>query len=250
MKSTEFEFFKPTSVYASVRFTDDTVLTCAVAHSLMTGSDLVRTFHQFVRKEPKRGYGPRFGAWVRNGESEPYNSFGNGSAMRVSPVGWFYDSVEDVLLHAKRTAAVTHDHPEGIKGAQAVALAIYMARKGHDKSIIKQEIEERFEYDLDRTIEVIRPYYKFDVTCQGSVPEAIIAFLEAESYDEAVAFAISLGGDTDTQGCIAGSMAEAFYGGVPKRWKSEARSYLSPFIRGVADEFDEKFVQPGIASMP
>jgi ADP-ribosylglycohydrolase len=250
MKRSDFVFFEPPSQYATVKFTDDTVLTCAVAHSLMTLTPYVRSFHDFVRREPRRGYGPRFGQWVMNGESEPYNSFGNGSAMRVSPVGWCFGSTADVLREAERSASVTHDHPEGIKGAQSVALAIYMARTGQDKADIKKAIESQFKYDLDRTLDEIRPDYKFDVTCQGSVPEAIIAFLEAESYDETVRFAVSLGGDTDTQACIAGSIAEAFYGGVPKKWKEKARACLTPFIRAVADEFDEKIVQKRIAEMP
>jgi ADP-ribosylglycohydrolase len=249
MKNDDFVFFEPPSPYTTVRFTDDTVLTCAVAHTLMTGQKYVDVFHDFVRREPKRGYGPRFGQWVRNGERKPYFSFGNGSTMRVSPVGWFCDSLDEVLAEAKRSAEVTHDHPEGIKGAQAVASAIWAARTGSSKASILLGVMQRFGYNLNRTLDDIRPTYKFDVSCQGSVPEAILAFAESEDYDSTIRNAVSLGGDTDTQACIAGSIAEAFYGGVPKKWKEKARSYLTPMMLSVADEFD-KIVQKRLAEKP
>ena len=163
--------------------------------------------------------------------------------MRVSPVGFAFDDEELVLEEAARSAAVTHDHPEGIKGAQAVALAVYLARTGHGKESIREAIETRFAYDLRRTVEAIRPAYRFDVSCQGSVPEAIIAFLDSASYEDAVRKAISLGGDADTQACIAGAIAEAFYGGVPAEIEAFAMERLTMDLAEVVGVFRERFCQ-------
>lgn len=209
-KSKEFELFASES-----RFTDDTVHTVALAASLVDGVDYAPLLREYYGYYPDAGYGARFSRWALGDDPTPYNSFGNGSAMRVSPVGWFYDDLEAVLAAAQRSAAVTHSHPEGIRGAQAVAAAILLARRWHSKEAIREFVTTRFGYDLERPLEQIRPDYAFDVTCQGSVPEAIIAFLEAQSFEEAVRNAVSLGGDADTQACIAGAIAEAFFGGVP-----------------------------------
>ncbi len=187
-KTTAFPLFSRHST-----FTDDTVLTVAMADSILKDRDYAASLKRFARQYPSAGYGATFFRWMRSSDSRPYNSWGNGSAMRVSPVGFAFDSVEEVLDQAERSAAVTHNHPEGIKGAQATALALFMARKGETKARIREEITQRFGYDLNRTIEEIRPAYFFDISCQGSVPEAIIAFLDSESYEDAVRKGISLG---------------------------------------------------------
>lgn len=232
------------------RFTDDTVLTVAMADAILTGRDYGLVIAEYADRYPKAGYGDAFSQWVRSRDRQPYGSFGNGSAMRVSPVGWAFDSVRDVLREAKRSAEVTHNHPEGIKGAQATALAVYMGRKGKNKAAIKDEIRTRFGYDLDRTLDQIRPSYSFDVTCQGSVPESIIAFLESDSYEDAVRNAVSLGGDADTQACIAGSIAEPFYGGVPDTIAERAVNYLPADLKKIVAAFSRKFcVTPPLKSL-
>lgn len=220
IKTTEFEFLKPNCF-----FTDDTVLTAATAQALMTDGNYTRAYQDFTRRYPGRGYGGNFSGWIYTEDPQPYNSWGNGSAMRISPVGFAFDTVDKVLAEAKRSAEVTHNHPEGIKGAQATALAILMARHGTDKEAIRQEISHRFAYDLDRTLDAIRPGYSFDVSCQGSVPEAIIAFLESKSFEDAIRKAISLGGDSDTIACITGGIAEACYG-IPEDLAKEGKRFL------------------------
>ena len=227
------------------RFTDDTVLTIAVAAAILEGRGYGEAIADFVEQYPKAGYGGSFRNWVQSWDRKPYGSYGNGSAMRVSPVGWAFNSVREVLREAKRSAEVTHNHPEGIKGAQATALSILLARQGKSKATIKMEITTRFGYDLDRTLAQIRPTYTFDVTCQGSVPEAIIAFLESDSYEDAVRNAISLGGDADTQACIAGGIAEAFYGAVPAHIEEHVLPMLPSDLRTVVDSFRKKFKQMG-----
>ena len=223
------------------RFTDDTVLTVAEASALVGDGDYARSIQQFAESNPKRGYGAMFSQWVRQWHPQPYDSFGNGSAMRVSPVGFAFDSVEEVLREAKRSAEVTHSHPEGIKGAQAVALSILMARQGADKREIRGEVSGRFGYDLSRSLDDIRPTYSYDVTCQGSVPEAIIAFLEAESVGWAIRNAISLGGDADTQACIAGGIAQAAFG-LPKSLNHKARHHLPSLFLEVIDVFVKRYM--------
>ena len=211
MRTPDFQpLFHPKS-----RFTDDTVLTIALADALLHGFDFAEIFKQYYQRYPDAGYGKGFKGWVNSSGLEPYNSFGNGSAMRVSPIAYAYDSLADVLQNAQRSAAVTHNHVEGIKGAQATAAAIYLARTGKTKDEIRNYIVEEFQYQLDRSIDDMRPTYVFDATCQGSVPQAIRAFIEADGFESAVRLAISLGGDCDTLACIAGSIAEAFYGGLP-----------------------------------
>lgn len=218
-------------------FTDDTVLTVAVAEALLTGKDYVDTFKEFSRRHPDRAYGSHYFQWMMSDKRAPYYSWGNGSAMRVSPVAWARDTLEDVLDEAERCAAVTHDHPEAIKGAQAVAMAIFLARSGAEKSEIKARVTSRFGYDLNRTPETIRPTYKFDISCMGSVPESIISFLASESYEDAVRIAVSLGGDADTMAAITGGIAEAFYGGVPERLAERAVGYLSDDLSDVLERF-------------
>lgn len=239
-KEMDFELFAPGS-----RFTDDTVMTIAVADALMSGAvedgDLyVVKMQEYGQTYPNAGYGGMFGRWIFTRHPTPYNSFGNGSAMRVSSVGFLLNDLEFVLLEAEKSAAVTHSHPEGIKGAQATAAAIFLARTGHDKPAIKAEIKHRFGYDLDRTLSEIRPGYAFDVTCQGSVPESIIAFLESTDYEDAVRKAISLGGDSDTMACIAGGIAEAFYGGVPKPLASKVKTYLDQRLIEQVERFESE----------
>ena len=234
IKTTDFILFKPNCF-----FTDDTVLTAATAKAMMTGEDYAHIYQDFSRRYPGRGYGGNFSRWIHMEDPTPYNSWGNGSAMRVSPVGFALNTVEEVLAEAQRSAEVTHNHPEGIKGAQATALAVLLARLGESKTEIKETLTQFFAYDLGRKLDEIRPSYTFDVSCQGSVPEAIIAFLESTSYEDAIRKAISLGGDSDTIACITGGIAEAFYGGVPDEIAEVGRGYISEEILQILDDFTE-----------
>ncbi len=236
IKTTEFELFHP-----DCRFTDDTVLTLAVADTLIHGADLMDTLKEYYHRYPEAGYGAGFMQWAASASREPYNSLGNGSAMRVSPVGFACDSLEDVLEQARVTATVTHNHPEGIKGAQATAAAIFLSRTGNSKDEIKRFIETRFQYNLSDRLDAIRPRYTFDATCQGSVPQAIIAFLESESYEDAVRKAVSLGGDSDTQACIAGGIAHAFYGKLPDIIAGEVFSRLDVPLCQITSLFCNRF---------
>ncbi|MDH3885530.1 MAG: ADP-ribosylglycohydrolase family protein [Desulfobacterales bacterium] len=222
-------------------FTDDTVLTIAIAYAIINEADIASSLKKFAEKYHNLPYGSGFRRWIWSWDNKPYNSFGNGSAMRVSPVGFAYDSVEDVLHQAERTAGVTHNHPEGIKGAQATALAIYMARIGESRKAIRQEIADRFSYDLNRTVDEIRPNYSFDVTCQGSVPESIIAFLDSNSWEDAVKKSISLGGDADTMACITGGIAQAFYKKIPDNIAKDARNKLPGDLLEILDKFNTKY---------
>lgn len=206
VKTRDFKLFSAHST-----FTDDTVLTVAVAEAVLSNRSYATLFREYYRQYPDQGYGEGFRRWAAADANEPRYSYGNGSAMRISPVGWAYDSLPEVLEKAGESAIVTHNHPEGIKGAQAVAAAIFLARTGHSKTTIKEYLAKTFEYHLDRTLDAIRPGYSFDVSCQGSVPESILAFLEASDYESAVRNAVSLGGDSDTMACIAGAVAEAYY---------------------------------------
>ena len=237
VKNVDFELFPNGS-----RFTDDTVMTCAVADWLMNQQeDLASVMQKWGLKYSNVGYGGMFFRWLISAEPKPYNSFGNGSAMRVSPVGWFANSLEETLELAKTTAEVTHNHPEGIKGAQAVAVAVYMARNGSSKSEIRQYIQQHFPgYDLDRDCDTIRRDYRFDVTCQGSVPESIIAFLESVDYESAVQLAVSLGGDSDTMAAIAGSIAAAYYREIPDAITGQCLSKLPTEIIDIITTFAEK----------
>jgi len=223
-------------------FTDDTVMTLAIADAILNSTDYGESLKSFGRRYPKAGYGRDFMQWIFAYESIPYNSWGNGSAMRVSPIGVAFPSVEAVLDEARKSAAVSHNHPEGIKGAQAVALAVFFARTGKSKANIRQEISERFDYNLNRTVDDIRPDYRFDVSCQGSVPEAIITFLDSNDYEDAIRKAISLGGDSDTIACIAGGISQAFYQEIPTEIVKEVRKRLPQEFLEIIDRFDRKFM--------
>jgi ADP-ribosylglycohydrolase len=235
-KAVDFPLFHERS-----RFTDDTVLTIATARAILEGVPYERAYRELGRRYPNAGYGGSFYAWLFEEDPQPYNSWGNGSAMRVAPVGLAFHSAEEVLREAERSAAVTHDHPEGIKGAQATALAVFLARTGAPKETIRRELIRRFGYDLDRTVEGIRPSYRFDVSCQGSVPEAIVAFLDSGSVEEAIRLAISRGGDSDTQAAIAGGIAHAFHGGVPEPIEVAVRRLLPAEFIEVIDAYGRAY---------
>jgi len=223
------------------RFTDDSVLTLATMHALINQKDYAEIYHLFGNKYPHAGYGGKFHSWIHSDNPKPYNSWGNGSAMRVSPVGWYGNSIDEVMAEAQRSAEVTHNHPEGIKGAQAAATAVFMARTGKTKDEIKTFIEDTFQYDLDRKLDDIRPGYEFDLSCQGSVPEAIIAFLESTDYENAVRLSISLGGDSDTIACIAGGIAEAYYQTIPEHITENVLNILPDKLVKIVKEFSERY---------
>ncbi len=223
------------------RFTDDTVLTIAVASAILDSADYGASIATFAERYPHAGYGGLFLRWLQSPSRAPYNSWGNGSAMRVSPVGFAFDTVDEVLHEARKSAEFTHNHPEGIKGAQAAALAVYLARSGVSKDDIKDEIHGRFAYDLSRKLDEIRPAYSFDVSCQGTVPEAIIAFLESESLEDAIRNAVSLGGDSDTLACITGGIAQAFYKEIPDEIETAVRKRLPMELSPILDKFQLTF---------
>lgn len=235
-KRTDFKLFSLWS-----QFTDDTVLTVAVADCILQGKDYASTIKEYGLKYPDAGYGGRFYQWLHSDSLAPYHSFGNGSAMRVSPVGFAFDTVEEVMAEAAKSAAVTHNHPEGIKGAQAVALAILLARQGHKKSCIKQQMETLFNYDLSQNLADIRKTYQFDETCQGSVPQAIIAFLKSRDYEDAIRKAVSIGGDSDTIACMAGGIAQAYYKYIPEHIIKGVRAVLYQDLLDIIDEFSAKY---------
>jgi ADP-ribosylglycohydrolase len=237
VKSVDFEFFRKGTF-----FTDDSVLTAATMDVLLSGLDYTETYQKYGQLYPHRGYGGNFKSWIYSENPKPYNSWGNGSAMRVSPVGWYGNSIDDVLAEAKKSAEVTHNHPEGIKGAQAVAAAMYLARTGKTKNEIKQFVVDKFCYNLDRTLDKIRLAYHFDESCQGSVPEAIIAFLESTDFENAIRLAVSIGGDSDTIACITGGIAEAFYKTLPEYMTEMVSIILGPdLMKDVVIPFSEKY---------
>lgn len=235
-KSYDFDLIAPTS-----KPTDDTVLTVAVADCILHGKDYTATFREYGHRYPYAGWGAMFFDWLSMENPAPYNSFGNGSAMRVSPIGFALSTLEEVLAEAKRSAEVSHNHPEGIKGAQAIASCIFLARQGESKEEIKEFVESEFDYDLSRTIDEIRPSYRFYETCQRSVPEAIIAFLESTDYEDAVRKAVSLGGDADTLACMTGGIAQAYYRVIPANIIEKARVCLPDDLIVVIDEFQARF---------
>lgn len=245
----EFDGGKPSKDFPlfvdGSHFTDDSVMTIAVADSLMAvkgGTEqqiqngLIESMRKWGRAYPKAGYGGRFFEWLCASRPSAYNSYGNGSAMRVSSAGWLYDTLEETRWIARITAAVTHNHPEGIKGADCVASVIYLARTGINKKEICAFIVQEFGYDISKTCNEIRPNYEYDVSCQGTVPPAISAFLEGDSFEDVVRNAMSLGGDCDTLTCIAGSMAEAYYG-VPDALKNECLSRIDSGMKEVLNRF-------------
>ena len=243
IKTKEFPLFQDKCF-----FTDDTVMTIAVAEGLMNGGekdDFIDAMKKYGRMYPDAGYGGRFGRWLMTDSREPYHSWGNGSAMRTAAVGWWFDSLEETRAVAALAAGVTHDHPEGIRGAESTAAAIFLARTGHSKAEIKEYVEREFGYDLSRTLDEIRPGYRFNESCQGTVPQAIIAFLESTDFEDAIRNAISLGGDSDTLAAITGSIAEAAYG-VPQWIQDKAWEYLDEPLRGVLGRWQKELSQRNV----
>ena len=235
-------------------FTDDTVLTVATAEGLLEGGDYGASYRWWGNRYPDRSYGSLFRQWLRAVDPEPYGSYGNGAAMRVAPIGWAFGALEDVLREATQSARVTHDHPEGVRGARAAAGCVFLARTGASKEEIRNFVEGAVGYRLDRRLDEIRPVYRLHETCQGSVPEAITAFLESEGYEDAVRKAVSLGGDADTQAAIAGGIAEAFYGGVPVPILREVLGRLALDLGVAVGRFYRRFgglrPAPGASGVP
>lgn len=236
IKTKDFPLFSDRAV-----FTDDTVLTVAVADALLHHAPYSQTLRNYGRRYPDAGYGRRFKEWFQSDTAGPYQALSNGSAMRVAPVGWACDSLDAVMQEAANSARVTHDHPQGIRGAQAVAVAIFLARKQESRQGIRAALERSFQYDLGRSLDSIRPRYQYDVTCQGSVPEALIAFLESDSFEDAVRNAVSLGGDSDTQAAMAGAIAEAYYGGVPVEIQNQVFARLDVELAQVVKAFTNRY---------
>mgnify|MGYP005855787405 FL=1 len=232
-----FELFHKYSHY-----TDDTVLTVALADSILSGVDYLDKVKEYYKFYPNAGYGGMFRYWAATNNSKPYNSYGNGSAMRVSPVGWAYNDLQTVIQKAKESAEITHNHPEGIKGAQATAAAIFMARNGSSKDDIKDFITETFHYDLNFDLENLRNNYTFNESCQGTVPQAIYTFLISDNFEDSIRKAIYIGGDSDTLACINGAIAEAFYG-IPEAIKSQVYEKLNEHLAGVTKKFEQKFIK-------
>ncbi len=238
-KTKDFELFNP-----SCRPTDDSILTICVGLACASTSctneqefkrQLIENMREIARRYPDAGYGQRFYSWLISEHPEPYGGFTNGSAMRVSPCGWALDTLEETERLAKWSAEITHSHPDGIKGAVAVAAAIFMARNGFDKSEIKEYIESKY-YLLDFTVDEIRPYYTHNMTCEGSVPQAIVCFLDGEDYEDTVRNAISLGGDGDTIAAIAGSIAEAYFG-IPEELEQAVFEYIDEDLQDLYFEY-------------
>ena len=242
-KSKDFPLFSRNS-----KFTDDSVMTLAVADAFLSiapNTDdadirrrLIQSMQFYGQTFPHAGYGGMFRRWLKDTNPQPYVSYGNGSAMRVSSAAWLFDDLQTVRHMARLSAEVTHNHPEGIKGAEATASAIYLARTCSTKAEIKAYIEANFHYDLSRSCDEIRPAYRHVESCQETVPEAITAFLEGESFEDVIRTAVSLGGDCDTLTCIAGSIAEGFYG-VPEELKQQCRERLPEDLREVLRRFEE-----------
>lgn len=235
--SSDFELFTEKG-----KFTDDTVLTVAVAECILEQVSPDKSLAKYAQKYPKAGYGGNFSKWATGMTMyKPYNSYGNGSAMRIGPVAYAAQTLEECLEDAKAVSEVTHNHPEGIKGGQATAAAMFLARKGASKEEIKDYISKEFDYNLDRKYDDIKKGYSFDVSCQGSVPESIICFLESDSWEDAVRKAVLMGGDTDTMACIAGNIAETYYGPLPAETVEKIRSYLPDEFLEILDKFEEKY---------
>lgn len=232
IKTKRFELFSPKCF-----FTDDSVLTVALADAILTNGDYISLMKSYSRRYPFAGYGGSFNRWVHTEDRQPYNSWGNGAAMRISPVGFAFNTLEEVLAKAKQYTEVTHNHPEGIKGGQATASGIFLARTGKSKDKIKEYVETTFGYDLSKSLDEIRPTYAFTESCQETVPQAIVAFLESRDFEDAIRNAISLGGDSDTLACITGGIAQAFYGGVPDFVSLEVMNILDNDLRDVTSKF-------------
>lgn len=236
IKTKEFPLFG-----SNCDFTDDTVLTVALADSILTGEPYRNNLKRYYVHYPGRGYGGGFRAWAESSSVEPYNSWGNGAAMRISPVGYAYGDIATVLRKAEEFTAVTHNHPEGIKGGQATAAAVFLARTGTSREGIRAFVEKTFGYDLSRHTDEIRPTYKFNESSQRTVPQAIRAFLDSTDFEDAIRIAISLGGDSDTLACITGGIAQAFYGGVPREIEEQVYAILDEDMGRVTREFTERY---------
>ncbi len=244
-RSTRFPLFPQ-----EADFTDDSVLTIAVAEAILEDRPFHRALQDWYAQYPHCSYGGSFHNWARSGGSAPYGSWGNGSAMRVSPCGWAGSNEDEVLELARNSAAVTHDHREGIKGAQAVALAIFLARQGSSREHIAARISRQFDYRLDHDLDQLRAYYEFDVSCQGSVPQAIACFLQAEDFEDTLRKAVSIGGDSDTIAAIAGAIAEAWFEGIPEEILAPAWRRLPSELREVTAAFHERYDLPGQIPAP
>ncbi len=238
IKTKDFPLFINSSV-----FTDDSVLTVALADTILTGTPYTENLKNFYRWYPDAGYGASFRRWAQGIHSEPYNSWGNGAAMRISPAGYAFDDLETVLARAEEFTVITHSHPEGIKGGQSVAAATFLARTGRTKAEIRHFIESRFGYDLSRHVDEIRPAYVFDVSCQGTVPPAIRAFLDSSDYEDAIRNAVSLGGDADTLACITGGIAQAFYGEIPSVIQEKVYSILDLRLKSITRRFMAQYCE-------
>lgn len=240
IKTTDFPLWSPNSA-----FTDDTVMTVAVAKALLETQEndyedikqsIIKEMQYFGGKYPLAGYGFNFRQWLAAENPMPYNSWGNGSAMRVSSVGWLYPTLAETLAVAKLSAEVSHNHPLGVAGAQSVAAAIFLLRKGESREQVRDYITKTFGYNFKFTIEEIRPTYTFDISCQGSVPQAMTAFWEAQNFEDCIRKAVSIGGDSDTIAAIAGSMAEAYFA-IPQTMVTKALEYLDDELLTVYKEF-------------
>lgn len=245
IKTKDFELFAP-----SCHFTDDTVMTCAIMAALLTYHNVPDTnladaatywMQKLGRKYIGAGYGAKFYQWIKSDKPKPYNSYGNGAAMRVSPCAWVADSLAQTIDFVDSVTSITHNHPEGIAGAGAIATCIYLAREGRPKSIICNWMKEY--YYMDFTLDEIRPTYTFNETCQGSVPQAIKCFLESTSFEDCIRNAISIGGDSDTIAAIAGSIAEAYYEEIPDWMIADVREKLDPYLCQIIDKFDKQFIK-------
>ncbi len=231
-KTKEFPLFMPAST-----FTDETILSIAVAEHLLDRTDCIDGFHRWFERYPGAGFGGSFVHWAFRRQREPYHSFGNGAAMRVAPIAHAFDTLDDVILHARANAAITHDHEEGVAGAEAVAACVFLARSGQSKDEIRRYVSGRFRYPLDQSLDDIRARHEFDSSCAGSVPPSIVAFLESDSFEDAVRNAISVGGDADTMAAIAGAIAEPFYGGVPEDIRAQTLARLDDRLRAIVERF-------------
>jgi len=233
-RAKDFKFFD-----RRADFTDDTVCTIAVADALLHGTNPAEALHDWCGRYRGRGYGGMFAQWLARGNRRPYGSFGNGAAMRVSPAGFLARSLDEALAMSRKVTEVTHNHPEGLKGAAATAHAIFLARRRATADRIRKTIQSEYGYDLARTVDGIRPHYRFDATCQGTVPEALICALEARDFEDAIRNAISIGGDSDTIGAIAGGVAEALFG-IPDELRKAGVSRLPKDMRRVLEELYER----------
>jgi ADP-ribosyl-[dinitrogen reductase] hydrolase len=238
VKSKQFPLFSK-----GTRFTDDTVLTVAIADAILNRKYFGPTIHRYSLNYPSAGFGSRFKDWFKSKHPRPYGSYGNGSAMRVSPIGYAFNSIPEIMQMAEKSSVISHNHPEAIKGAQAIAVSIFLARTKKTKSEIKSYIEREFGYDLNRTIDSIRPGYKFDVSARGSVPESIISFLESNDYEDAIRTAISIGGDSDTIASMCGGIAEAYYGTIPADIVDKVRKFLPLNFLSIIDIFYQKVIK-------